>query len=483
MTNALIYVRISQDREGAGLGVERQREDCEKKAADLGWTVVGVYEDNDVSAYSGKRRKGYRAMLADLTAGKATAVIAWHTDRLHRSMAELEEYITICETNNVVTQTVQAGNLDLATAGGRMIARQLGAVARYESEHKGERIRRAALQRAEQGRYGGGTRAYGFKKDGVTLEPEEAKLIKSATETILAGGSLRQVVKEWNDAAMFTPKGRRWQPVEVRGVLMRVRNCGASAYKGEILKRDAWEAIVTEDQWRSAVQILTDPTRRTTPGNKIRWLGSYIYRCECGDVMICTMVSRGGTRKPTYRCRENAGTGEVHTARVAESIDRYISAVVVERLSRPDAAEAFVMADSVDTVALNAELTAVRNRLTELTDLFADGVLDVSQLASGTQRLKARQAEIEDVMAHAAVTNPLSAIVFAEDVSAAWEELPLDTQRAIIRTLMTVTVHPSRRGRPPGFTKDMEGKPGGYFDPAAIEINWLNETGAEDATE
>jgi DNA invertase Pin-like site-specific DNA recombinase len=37
---AAIYCRISRDREGAGLGVQRQEEDCRQLAASLGWTVV-----------------------------------------------------------------------------------------------------------------------------------------------------------------------------------------------------------------------------------------------------------------------------------------------------------------------------------------------------------------------------------------------------------------------------------------------------------
>lgn len=46
--------------------------------------------------------------------------------------AELEDYITVCERHGVLTHTVQAGLLDLSTPSGRLVARQLGAVARYE---------------------------------------------------------------------------------------------------------------------------------------------------------------------------------------------------------------------------------------------------------------------------------------------------------------------------------------------------------------
>jgi site-specific DNA recombinase len=86
-TNAAIYCRISRDREGAGLGVARQETDCRDKADALGWTIAEVYVDNDVSAYSGKVRKDYQRMLADVRAGRIDGIVAWHTDRLHRQPA------------------------------------------------------------------------------------------------------------------------------------------------------------------------------------------------------------------------------------------------------------------------------------------------------------------------------------------------------------------------------------------------------------
>ena len=60
---AAIYCRISDDRAGAGLGVARQEADCRKLAEDRGLTVTQVYVDNDLSAYSGKPRPGYKALL------------------------------------------------------------------------------------------------------------------------------------------------------------------------------------------------------------------------------------------------------------------------------------------------------------------------------------------------------------------------------------------------------------------------------------
>src|SRR5690606_4574415 len=171
-TRAVVYCRISQDRTGAGLGVDRQRQDCEALAERMGWEVIEVYVDNDVSAYSGKLRKDYRRMLSDLDEGKATVVIAWHTDRLHRSPTELEEYINLSERRGISTHTVQAGTIDLSTPSGRMTARILGAVARQESEHKGHRVARARRQKAIAGEWTGGLRPVGW---GVLTGAQQTK--------------------------------------------------------------------------------------------------------------------------------------------------------------------------------------------------------------------------------------------------------------------------------------------------------------------
>lgn len=82
--------------------------------------------DNDISAYAGKRRPQYEAMLEAIAGGQVGGILAWHTDRLHRRAVELESFVSLVEEHRVEVQTV-----DLSTASGRMIARLLGATARW----------------------------------------------------------------------------------------------------------------------------------------------------------------------------------------------------------------------------------------------------------------------------------------------------------------------------------------------------------------
>jgi site-specific DNA recombinase len=88
-----IYARISYVRREDGtkerLGVERQVPPCRELARRKGWTLVEpVYEDNDLSAFSGKRRPGYEQLLADAKAGRINVIVAWHADRLTRQPIE-----------------------------------------------------------------------------------------------------------------------------------------------------------------------------------------------------------------------------------------------------------------------------------------------------------------------------------------------------------------------------------------------------------
>lgn len=455
-----IYCRISNDKTGAGLGVERQEQDCRELAARLGWSVAEVFADNDLSAYSGKRRPRYRAMLEAIRGGRIGAVLAWHTDRLHRSPIELEEYISACTDGwDVPTQTVQAGPLDLSTPSGRMIARQLGAVARYESEHRSERVRRAFLQNAQQGRRAGGPRPFGYEDDGVTVRECEAEAVRVAVTSVLAGASLRSVAREWNEAGFLTSlKGNRWDRVAVRWVLLKPRNAGLRQYQGQIIGPANWPAIVPEDQWQAVVAILTDPARRTTASEaRVKWLGSGIYRCAgCGRPSL--RVSTAGQRVPCYRCPGEPGTTG-HVVRKAGPLDAYIEAIIVERLSRPDAVELLRPATpGVDLSGLRATATAARARLAEIAEMLGEGELTRAEAQIARGKAMARLERAEAGIAGATAASPLAGIVDAPDPAAVWAGLDIGRQRAVLDCLMTVTVLPTTR-------------PGPGFDPATIRID------------
>jgi DNA invertase Pin-like site-specific DNA recombinase len=460
---AAIYCRISQDREGAGLGIERQRLDCEALAKRLGWDIVAQHTDNDVSAYSGKTRPGYLALLDSIRRGEVDAVLAWHEDRLHRSPRELEDYIDACEPRAVVTHFAQAGELDLATASGRMTARIRGAVSRQESEHKSERTKRAQLQAAQAGKWLGGAPPYGWNlgdNGSATLDRREAREIRDACKSLLAGASLGSIVADLNARGVTTSTGRPWNYTSLRQVLTRPRNAGLSSLNGEVVGKSAWPAIVTEDTWRAVCAVLADPNRRRSTSNRVRWLLAGIAVCGkegCGEPLRSATAASNrakGTTRTVYRCRIGGGG---HVARSASEVDRHVEGVMLGLLSRPDFLSALATdSDGPDAEALRLEAVTIRASMGEAADLFAAHSITGAQLAKITKALQERLDDAEAAMARASRGGALAPFVGRDPVKV-WKGLTMDRKRAVVREVMTVTVLPS-------------GKRGNGYDPTLTRI-------------
>lgn len=432
--SGFVYCRISQDRTGAGLGVERQESDCRKLAESLGIDVAKVFIDNDLSAYSGKPRPAYMEMLSALAEGKAQAVVCWHTDRLHRSPIELEGYIDVSEKRKVTTYAVQAGEIDLSTPSGRAVARTLGAWARYESEHKSERLKRAKQQAREQGRWNGGPSPYGWKiidGRGVIVE-EQAEAIHLAAEMILTGATFYAVIQEFEQRNIKTSRGAdRWNHLTLREVLLRPKLAGLRDVDGELVADPCFPAILTEEKWLGLRAVISDPKRRTSFDNRNKYLLTGIAECVCGSTMkIGGRTDHRGVRRPIYRCKQ---TGHGHVQRLADVSDALVSATMEELLRSQDA-EAFASAAVESSGNQSVEANALRARLSEAAVMAADGVITMTQLGQMTERLRGKLDELEKAMTDAAVAASQSTV----DIVTEWSEASLEQKRKLIRKLVRV---------------------------------------------
>ena len=244
-TAAAIYVRISRDAEGAGLGVKRQSGECEALVKKLGWTVAGVYEDNDVSATKGKPRSAYQRMMRDVESGRVQAVVVWDVDRLTRTPRELEDVIDHADRIGLKLASV-GGDIDLATAQGRMMARMKGTVARYETDQAARRIREKHKELAASGKHNG-PRPFGWdfgpdKK--LVINPAEAAVVRECVERVLSGEAILKVCNDLNSRGILTSTGRPWRAQGLRRMLLEWRNCGVRTHNGKEVGPGQWDPII-----------------------------------------------------------------------------------------------------------------------------------------------------------------------------------------------------------------------------------------------
>ncbi|WP_134664061.1 recombinase family protein [Amycolatopsis sp. CFH S0078] len=472
---AFIYVRISKDKVGAGLGVERQEGDCRDLAAmlsrQLGKTVVvvEVYVDNDMSAYSGKPRKDYLRMLADLRAGRAELILAWHTDRLHRSPIELEEYIQVCEPRDIATYCVKAGHLDLTTPAGRLVARNLGAAARYEVEHMSERICSQKMTALNKGEWIGGARPFGYagpirdsygnvlnrEEVGVKIIEHEAAMIKDAVQRVISGESLYAICKRWTASGVPTPRGsKRWLPATLKRILVRPRNVGWVEHRGVVLEgvRAGWPPILTEDEYHAVRAILLDNEHRTTyrGSRSLKWLGTNLYRCDvCSDLMRSAGVSSqgsGGEKHAAYRCKHG-----LHLSVRAAPIDAIVNTYICARLAKHGADLIWVPSGS-NAVDLRTKANSLRARIHELEDMLGEGELTRPAFLRQRDKILTKLDTVNSDLASRATSSVLSGVADAPNPAEVFmnpEKTPIERRRAIVDALCTVTILKGKKGRKP----------------------------------
>lgn len=448
MTRAAVYARISRDREGTALGTARQEADCRALAERRDWDVARVYVDDDLSAYSGKRRPGYEAMMTALKAGEYDAVVTYSNSRLHRSTRELDDFIDVIEARNIALAVVVGGDYDLTNAASRMTARILGAVARGESEQTAERIRRKFQEKREHGEWtGGGSQPYGFAQDRVTIIDAEAIIIREMTRRVLAGESTFMVANDLNRREVASATGGRWTSIRIKNMLRSGRMAGRLEHHGVDVGKASWPAIITEGESIRLRALL----RPGAPPSRQRHLLSGILRCTCGHAMLSGGSSGG--HEAIYACRaDQGGCGSTVRMRLVEA---HVVAALIPRLDavpfmRQDAPED---PDVARIAEARAYITAIGEAKLSPESLPAMLAPWERQIAEAEKRLAAHRPARFRQMVRSFAT------YWQPDDARRWEKLTPEQQRVCVESLIErIDISPT------GPTRT--------FRPARVNIVW-----------
>jgi len=447
-----VYLRQSLDREGTGLAVDRQRQECRALCADRGWEAV-EYVDNSVSASSRKPRPAYQRMLADIGAGAVGGVVVWDLDRLHRQPAELESFIELADRHRLALATV-TGDTDLGTDNGRLFARIKGAVSRSEVERKSARQKAAHRQRAASGKPWSTHRPFGFMDDLVTHHPVEAEAVRGMYADALAGVSQSQIARDLNRRGIETTWGNGWTQASVRNLLLNPRNAGLRHHNGKVVGEGTWEPVVPLETYRAVVdKFNANPRAFGARGGPRKHLLIGIAVCGvCGVPMTTGMTARSSCR--VYVCPKGA-----HTSRRAESVEELVEAVIVARLSKPDAVALLAPRDDDAAEKFAQEHQDAQKALDVLAEMFASGDLPASAFKAGSEKARKRIAVAEAALPRTGAAQVIAPLVSADDVEAVWSTLDVARRRAVIEALVTVTIDPTQRGER-------------TFDPVKVRIEW-----------
>lgn len=469
MPKVAVYLRISLDQTGEERAVERQRDDALQLIKDHekdGWVLYDVYRDNSISASRReKRRPDYDRMVQDYEAGRFQIIVTYDLDRLTRQPSQLESWIEASETKGLRIVTLN-GEADLGTDGGRMYARIKMAVAKGEVERMGARRKRANEQTVASGRPAPGRRPYGWEKDGVTLREDEAQVVRSIYAAVLAGDSLRALVRDLNAREVPSPQSTPWTAFKLRQVIDRERNYGALIRYGVVQPVSVVERIVTQEEHEQAQAIIAG---RAQPGRKPeKHLLSGLAHCAvCGRTLGAKSLRDGsGERSPYYVCtsrinRTHESDGKKHPTIRATILEKRVREEVVKAfLYGPG--ELFPGTDDGGIAAASVRLQDVRQRIERVADAIEDGTMQKGRAASRMAGLHREEtaalAAVTQAQARAATGRfadirrgvfPPGERVSFEKVSEVrdalgveYDALGFDQKRDLIKTLLEIVVEP-----------------------------------------
>ncbi len=486
-----LYARISEDDLGTQAGVTRQLEDGRALAEARGWTVVGEYVDNDVSAFHGyngngflRERTGYEQLLTDADSGAFDRIVCWHTSRVVRDREDRGAIIRRLAAARVSLVAVKGPEFDLSSAYGRGMADLLGGFDSMESDVKGERVARAAEERAKQGKAASQV-LYGWRRvrernaagDVIDwhdeIDPAAASVVREIVDRLLVGESLRAIRDDLNARKVPTPRHHlavqggkdapvgdredghpRWLNSTVRKLALRPANVAERVHHRVVFGPAAWPAIIDRDKHDQVTALLHNPNRRTArdTASPRRHLLTYgVGECGvCGSQLRHVTKRARGREYPLYVCDREGCVG-----RSDERVDELVGAIVVARLSRPDAADAFAV-ELADAAEAHGRAEAIRGRLDQAADQYAEGAIDARQLARITDRLRpdldAAESEYRSILASAQGAEVLDGML-GDQAAQAWASLDVGARRAILEVLgIRVRILPTRQG--PGFVPE-----------------------------
>ncbi|KKX53507.1 recombinase family protein [Brevibacillus borstelensis] len=247
----VVYIRVSTEEQASdGFSMAAQKERLTAYISSQGWTLSTIYADEGFSAKDTKR-PALQRMLGDIRSGSIDVVLVYRLDRLTRSVLDLYRLLQDFEKYGVRFKSCTEV-YDTTTAIGRLFITLVAALAQWERENLGERVKLGMEQMARERKRPGGPPPYGYMLHHHQLipHPEEAKVVSRMYQQYLSGYTPGQIAEKANRDGHLGKHGGKWSGSTVTRLLRNPVYYGALRWNyaeagGQQNKRDEW--ILVED--------------------------------------------------------------------------------------------------------------------------------------------------------------------------------------------------------------------------------------------
>ena len=462
MNDAVVYTRLSAEREGSTETLEDQERVCRQLAAAKGLNVVAVFaEGAGVSAFSGVARPALDALHDHVRANRGTTVIAWELSRLTRKLTDLSGWVSLIEDHQlrIVTPQLDTGE------GGLILLTIMAAMAHEESATKSSRVQAGKRRQRAAGRYMSSRAPAGYRLSeevtgGLEIDPESAETVREAARLYLEERlSLRGASVRLNNAGRYTQRGESWEASQLRRVFLNPIIAGLVLLDDGTLSLCAGltEGVVSVERWAELRQRIDSRKATRTarrPPTALLTAAAAVLRCGTCEGPMTTARRQD---KSYYQCanRHRMGTSGCAAGVMigADVVERFailqclyeiVDAQAAHNDGNParldDILSTFARVERPEDAGIRADLLAARAEIEVRRDVilrsYLAGKLDASTYESGldsiTLQLSTLDADIAAMPAEDAfVPLPVDPHGWFEQLSTG-ELLPGDMPAALL---------------------------------------------------
>jgi site-specific DNA recombinase len=416
-----IWIRVSTEDQANGDSPKHHEERARAYAEFNGWTVREVYDLAGVSGKTVMEHPEAKRMLADLKRGHIKALIFSKVARLARNTRELLDFSDRFREAGADMVSIQE-KIDTSTPAGRLFYTMVAAMAQWEREEIGDRVRASIGVRARLGKPLNGSAPYGYRWGRVEgsdshapkqliVVPEQAVVVQRLFELFVEHRRKGAVARLLNDAGYRTRQGAKWMDVVVNRVLVNPCTKGTyvynvtrktGAWKSEDKPEEQWstlkvEPIVTAELWAQANQILESQEKRPARVGKcpVRPFAGVII-CKCGRKMY---IPSGSRKYMCYtqkkRVCKTSIDAQTLDAIFCEQLKAYF--VAPERIAAHLAKARDGMAEREARLGTHrSEVEKVRADMAKTHQLYLDGHIPKEGYMGFYQPLAARLRQLQD---------------------------------------------------------------------------------------
>lgn len=275
-----IYIRVSteeQAKEGYSIAAQRKKLIAFCESQD--WKEYRVFADEGKSAKD-LNRPQLKKLIEMVKQGVIKTVLVYKLDRFTRSVRDLYKLLDMLNAHNCTFKSATE-LYDTSTALGRLFITLVAAMAQWERENLGERVRMGQIEKARQGLHSAQA-PFGYDKDDhdrLIINKDEAEVIYDMIEKLKEGYSLRRLAIYMDDESGVPPiRSTHWNISVILGILKNPVLHGDLVWGDEVIE-NAHPAILTRLEHRNLLALVRD--RQNKKKRKVNSFFVYQMKLIC----------------------------------------------------------------------------------------------------------------------------------------------------------------------------------------------------------